>query len=250
MIGPIRKALFPGVLGGIFCLLYFVSLANPPAPALAAGGEPDKTDPPSHLQSPATFAPLDLHPESLSPAGILLNLFLPLIHRAEMLIQSIEAAPPPSPPAEEEQSRAEERGSSGCPLSESYSERVRAWCDLIRAAADAHGLDPNLVAAVMTVESAGNPDAYSHSGAVGLMQVMPRDGLAASFQCPNGPCFAKRPSMAELYDPAFNLEYACGMLAGLFNRHGNWRDALRAYGPAGAGYSYADKVLGLYERNR
>lgn len=90
--------------------------------------------------------------------------------------------------------------------------------------------------------------AYSRSGAVGLMQVMPRDGLAAKFQCVNGPCFASRPTRAELEDPAFNIEYGTRMLAGLYQRLESWRDALRSYGPMDVGYSYADKVLAIYER--
>ena len=83
---------------------------------------------------------------------------------------------------------------------------------------------------------------------MGLMQVMPRDGLAAGFMCINGPCFAARPSMQELYDPEFNISYGTQMLAGLIERHGNARDALRAYGPMDMGFRYADIVLGIMNR--
>ena len=82
------------------------------------------------------------------------------------------------------------------------------------------------------------------------MQVMPRDGIAASFECPNGPCFASRPTIEELQDPDFNIEYGTRMLAGLLGRYGNLREALRAYGPMNSGYSYADKVLAIYENYR
>jgi soluble lytic murein transglycosylase-like protein len=51
-----------------------------------------------------------------------------------------------------------------------------------------------------------------------------------------------------LRDPEFNVEYGTQMLARLFERHGNLRDALRAYGPMDRGYSYADKVLALYRQ--
>jgi soluble lytic murein transglycosylase-like protein len=78
------------------------------------------------------------------------------------------------------------------------------------------------------------------------MQVMPRDGLASGFQCINGPCFANRPSMDELFDPAFNISYGTGYLAGLVLKNQNLRDALYAYGPAGVGYSYADHVIQVY----
>ena len=100
----------------------------------------------------------------------------------------------------------------------------------------------------MLMESGGNPLAYSRSGAVGLMQVMPRDGIAASFQCVNGPCFASRPTIAELQDPEFNVEYGTRMLAGLFARLGSLREALHAYGPMDVGYTYADRILAVFER--
>jgi len=83
-----------------------------------------------------------------------------------------------------------------------------------------------------------------------LMQVMPRDGLAANFMCKNGPCFASRPSMEELFDPEFNIAYGTRMLAGLINRTGDIREALRAYGPINVGYYYADLVLKIYEAYR
>jgi soluble lytic murein transglycosylase-like protein len=100
------------------------------------------------------------------------------------------------------------------------------------------------------MESGGDPQAYSASGAVGLMQVMPRDGLAASFECINGPCFASRPTIDELLDPVFNVEYGTGMLSGLVARLGSEREALKAYGPMDVGYSYADRVLAIYESYR
>ena len=104
------------------------------------------------------------------------------------------------------------------------------------------------MAALIWQESGGNPTAYSRSGAVGLMQVMPRDGLASSFMCVNGPCFASRPSIEQLRDPEFNVSYGTKMLAGLVRKHRNLREALKSYGPMGVGYYYADKVIGIYQR--
>lgn len=135
----------------------------------------------------------------------------------------------------------------GCQVSPAYPDDIRQWCELITHYASQNNLSPDLVAALIWQESGGNPVAYSKSGAVGLMQVMPRDGIAANFMCKNGPCFAKRPTINELEDPIFNIEYGTRMLAGLVNRNGNLRDALKAYGPMDMGYYYADKVLGIYE---
>lgn len=134
-----------------------------------------------------------------------------------------------------------------CKISQSYPQDVRQWCIQIMRHAKNNGLDPDLIAALIWQESGGNPTAYSKSGAVGLMQVMPRDGIAASFQCINGPCFTNRPSISELEKPNFNIKYGTGMLAGLYQKYGNLRDALKFYGPMNVGYYYADKVLGIYE---
>ena len=134
----------------------------------------------------------------------------------------------------------------GCTLSPIYPDTIQQWCSLMNQAASEHGLDINLIAAVMLQESGGNPQAYSKSGAVGLLQVMPKDGIAASFMCINGPCFTNRPTMDELFDPDFNIQFGVRMLAGLLARHGNLRDALKAYGPMDMGYHYSDKVLSIY----
>lgn len=159
------------------------------------------------------------------------------------------ASAPDSPVAQNDNQPATiQDASEECDVSDSFPEEVRQWCGLITRYAKEHEISPDLIAAVIWLESGGNPTAYSRSGAVGLMQVMPRDGLASSFQCANGPCFASRPTREELEDPEYNIEYGTGMLAGLYGRFESWRDALKSYGPMNVGYSYADKILSLYER--
>lgn len=133
-----------------------------------------------------------------------------------------------------------------CEVNSSYPASIMEWCQLITKYTNKYNLDANLVAAVMLQESGGDPQAYSSSGAVGLMQVMPHDGLAAGFQCSGGPCFANRPSIEELQDPEFNIDYGTRMLASLVDKYGDVQDALKAYGPANVGYYYADKVLAIY----
>ncbi len=62
-----------------------------------------------------------------------------------------------------------------------------AYDHLIRYHAQAHGLDPHLVKAVMMAESAGNPRALSHKGAQGLMQIMPETAQFLSLRDPFDP---------------------------------------------------------------
>lgn len=150
----------------------------------------------------------------------------------------------------QETPQASEQTNQDCSIPATYPDSVRQWCEIIERSAGQYGVDPNLVSAVMLQESAGQPDAYSKSGAVGLLQVMPRDGKAASFMCQNGPCFSNRPSMQELFDPEYNVDYGVRMLAGLISRYGDVRDALKAYGPKDVGYYYADIILGILNSNQ
>ncbi len=152
--------------------------------------------------------------------------------------------------SEADQSQAADGGNSSCSLASSYPTDVSRWCDWIEQNANQFGIDPNLVAALILQESGGNPQAYSRSGAAGLMQVMPRDGIAAGFDCVNGPCFSSRPRTDELLDPQFNIQFGVKMLAGLIQKTGDIREALRAYGPMDVGYSYADLVLSIYQNYR
>lgn len=137
-----------------------------------------------------------------------------------------------------------------CEVSSAFPDSVRQWCGIITGMARSHGLPADLIAAVIWQESGGDPQAISHSGAVGLMQVMPSDGTAASFECINGPCFSNRPDTDQLFDAEFNVQYGTSMLVRLIERHGNLRDALKAYGPMDRGYEYADRILQLYQQYR
>ena len=134
-----------------------------------------------------------------------------------------------------------------CSLSSAYPKNIQQWCWLIETSAQETDLPASLIAAVMLQESGGEPLINSSSGAVGLMQVMPRDGVAAEFMCVNGPCFASRPTIEELQDPAYNVNYGSQMLAGLYTKYGSYREALFHYGPMDMGYYYADLILRIWE---
>jgi hypothetical protein len=188
----------------------------------------------------------------------------PLVQTAAGLVDASQPTPEPQPtqpaspealfeamiaytPGGSESDPASPAG-AGCEVSDRFPPGILQWCEFITRYSVQYDLPPNLIAAVMLQESGGQALAYSHSGAVGLMQVMPKDGIATKFMCKNGPCFTNRPSIAELQDPEFNVYYGVKMLSGLVNRFGNYRDGLKSYGPMDVGYSYADKVLAIYQR--
>jgi soluble lytic murein transglycosylase-like protein len=127
---------------------------------------------------------------------------------------------------------------------------ILQWKSPIETAAATAGLDPNLIAAIILQESGGNPLAYSNSGAVGLMQVMPKDGIAQQFICGSLPCFINRPSIDKLLNPEFNIQYGTNYLAELIRQKRSIREALKVYGPMDIGYSYADIVLAIYEKTQ
>lgn len=132
-------------------------------------------------------------------------------------------------------------------LSSLFPKEIQKWKSLIEDTAAKTGLNPNLIGAVIMQESGGNPQAYSSSGAVGLMQVMPNDGIASKFICGNHPCFSHRPSTTELFDPKFNVEFGSSYLSELISSKATEREALKAYGPMDVGYYYADTVLAIFD---
>jgi soluble lytic murein transglycosylase-like protein len=54
-----------------------------------------------------------------------------------------------------------------------FTPEIQFWSASLTRWAAEHGLDPNLAATVMQIESCGNPAARSSAGASGLFQVMP-----------------------------------------------------------------------------
>lgn len=87
---------------------------------------------------------------------------------------------------------------------------VARYEPLIRAAATRHGLDPQLVKAVIAVESGFEAGAVSDKGAVGLMQVLPSTGERYGVRAD-----ARRSIDAKLADPTLNLEVGTRYLADL-----------------------------------
>ena len=85
----------------------------------------------------------------------------------------------------------------------------------IRDASLRYALDPALIHSVIRHESNYDPDAVSHKGAIGLMQLMPRTADALGVVCP--------------FDPRENVMAGTRYLRELYDRMGSWSLALAAY---------------------
>jgi soluble lytic murein transglycosylase-like protein len=105
----------------------------------------------------------------------------------------------------------------------SEAEIAQVAATIVREA-NIHGIDPNLVMAVIHIESRGNAFALSPVGAMGLMQIMPPTGeeLAERLDIPwRGP--------QTLFDPLLNIRMGVAYLKQLESRYGSMSTALAAY---------------------
>lgn len=140
-------------------------------------------------------------------------------------------------------------------LSPIFTPEVQHWGGYITIWAAATGVDPNLAATVMQIESCGDPLARSGAGAMGLFQVMP-----FHFHALDNP-----------YDPATNAARGLAYLRKALERAGGqyrlafaaynggigvigrnesfWAEETRRYAYWGEGI-YADALNGLTESPR
>lgn len=93
----------------------------------------------------------------------------------------------------------------------------------LRSEAARNQLDPMLVAGLIRQESAFEPKAMSHAGAVGLMQVMPATALKLAHE------MRVRYARVRLTDPGYNLQLGSRYLANLIESFGTPEPALAAY---------------------
>lgn len=97
---------------------------------------------------------------------------------------------------------------------------------LVESAAERHGLDPDLVCAVIKCESGWDEGAVSDAGAVGLMQVMPSTARSLADM---GLVSAGAYDPADLTDPEVNIEYGCAYLAYLEDNLASLDEIVAAY---------------------
>ena len=79
----------------------------------------------------------------------------------------------PSSPPPKQNPVVPEQVAANTGLSTLFTPEIQFWAASLKRWSSEHGVDVNLAATVMQIESCGNPDARSSSGAMGLFQVMP-----------------------------------------------------------------------------
>ena len=107
--------------------------------------------------------------------------------------------------------------------------KIDEYDTLIRRASNRYGVDIALVKAVIHTESHFNPEATSHKGASGLMQLMPK--TAAIY------------GIRDLYNPKQNIEAGVRHLRYLLGKYrNNMKHAIAAYN---AGETAVKKYAGI-----
>ena len=140
-------------------------------------------------------------------------------------------------------------GAAAGPLASLFTPEVQYWSDSIRAWAAEAGLDPNLVATVMQIESCGNPSARSGAGAMGLFQVMPYHffGTDAPYDpatnAARGLAYLSRALAAAAGDPRLALAGYNGGISVIGRSERNWAAETQRYAYWGSGI-YADAARG------
>jgi len=126
----------------------------------------------------------------------------------------------------------------------------------LTAASVSHGVDYELLKAVVAAESAFNPNAVSHKGAVGLMQIMPATARRYGVQSEPGASIS-----TKLTDPEVNISTGTRYLADLLRLFGGKTELAVAAYNAGEGavmragnripnyketQAYVKKVMAVY----
>ncbi|MFZ2611889.1 MAG: membrane-bound lytic murein transglycosylase EmtA, partial [Raoultella planticola] len=92
--------------------------------------------------------------------------------------------------------------------------RAMQWMPISEKAGAAWGVDPQLVTAIIAIESGGNPTVISKSGAVGLMQLKPSTSGRDVYRRMG---WRGEPSVSELKNPERNISMGAAYLSILEN---------------------------------
>jgi Transglycosylase SLT domain len=111
---------------------------------------------------------------------------------------------------------------------------AKSYVDFAYRAAKQYRVDPHLVLAIMSIESSFDPDAQSHAGAQGLMQVLTRVHKEK---------FVPYGGIAAAYDPESNIKVGAQILKEYLVRNGSEAGALKSY--VGAALMDSDQGYGL-----
>lgn len=98
------------------------------------------------------------------------------------------------------------------------------------------GVDPNIVKAIIKEESGGNPNAVGDGGeSIGLMQIQPKHHKKKMEEL----------GIVNLFDAQENVILGCSILSDLYDKYGNYEDALSVYnsGNTKDGKAYAERIL-------
>jgi len=132
------------------------------------------------------------------------------ITRVERVVDDEVVPEPEPPPAAEALAEAIREGAVPLRFEEAAAKIPEGpYGSMIFEAARRHSVNPQVVAALIGAESAGNPRAVSHKGARGLMQLMPATAER----------FGTRKE--KLYDPKDNLEAGVRYLSWLVEQFPN-----------------------------
>lgn len=140
-------------------------------------------------------------------------------------------------------------GPAALSLASFFTPEVQYWAGPIRSWSEQAGLDPNLVATVMQIESCGNPFARSQAGAVGLFQVMPDHFLPTDTSTEpqtnalRGLAYLKRSLSAAAGDPRLALAGYNGGISVIGRSETSWAPETQRYVYWGSGI-YVDAVRG------
>lgn len=108
--------------------------------------------------------------------------------------------------------------------------------EMIDDIATRSGVDPNIVKAIIKEESGGNPNAVGDNGeSIGLMQIQPKHHQKRMEEL----------GIVSLFDPQENVILGCSILSDLYDKYGNYEDALSVYnsGNTEDGKAYAERIL-------